>query len=65
MKKKEDVQECDVELCCKATGQLKLQVQKELAEEDKPLAELLVDLGMIIPAEDSEEDADENSDPAK
>lgn len=43
---------CDVELCCKATGELKLEVIKELEEPDKSLASLI---------EEREADEDKNS----
>lgn len=53
MNKKEQPQECDAELCCKATAELKLQVAKELEEkEDKALAILF---------KKQEEDEDSNT----
>jgi hypothetical protein len=65
MSDEKKTQECEVTLCCKATGELKLEVQKELESEDKCLATLLSLHDGIPEEEDSEEDADENSDPAE
>lgn len=47
--------ECDIELCCKATGELQLEVKKELDSADKALASLL---------EQKEKEADEDKDTA-
>jgi hypothetical protein len=54
MTKKDNKQplECDVELCCKATGELKLEVIKELDQPDKSLASLV---------EEKETDEDQDS----
>ena len=41
---KKDIQDpvqCDVELCCKATGEVKVQVVEDLQKPDRSLAELL------------------------
>ncbi len=41
MNSKQTPQDCDTELCCKATGSLNEEVVEELKQEDKALASLL------------------------
>ena len=38
---KEQPQKCELNLCCKATAQLKAEVVDDLMKDDKSLAELL------------------------
>jgi len=52
--KKDDPQKCEAKLCCKATAELKLEIEKELGlEQDKSLANLLEEEG----AEDEDKDS--------
>lgn len=35
------VLQCEAQLCCKATAELKLQVQQDINNPDRPIAEVL------------------------
>lgn len=41
MNNKDQPKKCESELCCKATAQLRLDIEKDKCCKDKPLAELL------------------------
>ena len=49
---KNEPQECEAKLCCKATASLDLQVEEEKKAEDKSLAQLL---------EEKAQDEDQNN----
>ena len=55
MNSKKEPQDCEVDLCCKATAELKLEISKELEQDDKALGVLL---------KPKEKEPDENQDTA-